>query len=45
VIELLRHFRSVSKVKKASETALSEVIGPAKAKIIIKHYQQTTNEN
>ena len=45
VIELLRHFRSVSKVKKASETALSEVIGPAKANIIIKHYQQTTNEN
>ena len=45
VIELLRHFRSVSKVKKASAAALSEVIGPAKAKIIINHYQQSANEN
>ena len=41
VIELLTHFRSVSKVKTASEKNLSEVIGPAKAKIIYNHYQQT----
>ncbi len=41
VVELLRHFRSVSKVKAASEKALTEVIGPAKAKIIYEHYQKT----
>tara|TARA_R110002051_G_scaffold3292_12_gene17930 strand:- start:327 stop:2123 length:1797 start_codon:yes stop_codon:yes gene_type:complete len=40
VIELLTQFRSVSKVKEASEKALSEVIGPAKARIIYNHYQQ-----
>jgi len=40
VIELLTQFRSVSKVKEASEKALAEVIGPAKARIIYNHYQQ-----
>lgn len=40
VIELLTQFRSVSKVKEASEKALADVIGPAKARIIYNHYQQ-----
>ena len=40
VVDLLRHFRSVSKVKAAKEEALAEVIGPAKAKIIYTHYHQ-----
>ena len=40
VVDLLRHFRSVSKVKAATEKALAEVIGPAKAKIIYTHYHQ-----
>ncbi|MGO4913467.1 excinuclease ABC subunit UvrC [Leeuwenhoekiella sp. W20_SRS_FM14] len=41
VIELLTHFRSVTKVKEASEKNLAEVIGPSKARIIYNHYQQT----
>lgn len=38
VVELLRQFRSVSRIKKETETNLAEVIGPAKAKIIYSHY-------
>jgi len=41
VVELLRHFRSVSRIKKENEKILAEVIGPAKAKIIYKHYHET----
>ncbi|MGB5942131.1 MAG: excinuclease ABC subunit UvrC [Leeuwenhoekiella sp.] len=40
IVELLRHFRSVSKIKKASEENLAEVIGPAKAKIIHTFYHK-----
>ena len=40
VIELLKNFRSVSKVKEASEKNLIEVIGPAKARIILDHYKK-----
>ncbi|MEH6408164.1 MAG: helix-hairpin-helix domain-containing protein, partial [Leeuwenhoekiella sp.] len=39
VVELLKHFRSVSRVKEASEKTLAEVVGPAKAKIILNHYK------
>lgn len=38
VVELLKHFRSVTRIKEESEEKLAEVIGPAKAKIIHGHY-------
>ncbi|HEA30084.1 MAG TPA: excinuclease ABC subunit UvrC [Leeuwenhoekiella sp.] len=41
VVELLRHFRSVTRIKKENENTIAEVIGPAKAKIIYKHYHDT----
>ncbi|WGK65987.1 excinuclease ABC subunit UvrC [Croceiramulus getboli] len=40
VIELLQQFRSVKRVTEASLERLTEVIGPAKAKLIHDHYQQ-----
>jgi excinuclease ABC subunit C len=36
--ELLRHFRSVRKVKEASPEALSELLGPAKAAKVWAHF-------
>lgn len=38
--KLLSHFKSVKKVKEATETELMEVVGPSKAKIVFNHYQQ-----
>ena len=38
IIDLLTHFRAVSKVKEASKKELTEVIGPSKAQIIYTHY-------
>ncbi len=38
VISLLKHYRSVSKIKVASKKSLTEVIGQAKATIIYNHY-------
>ncbi|MBE16910.1 MAG: excinuclease ABC subunit UvrC [Dokdonia sp.] len=38
IIALLKHFRSVSKVKKASKVNLAEVVGPSKAAIVYNHY-------
>lgn len=38
VIELLKHFRSVERVKQTSKSKLSEVVGPSKAQIIYDHY-------
>jgi len=38
IVDLLKHYRSVSKVKAASKKSLTEVIGPAKATIIYNHY-------
>ncbi|MDE0598587.1 MAG: excinuclease ABC subunit UvrC [Dokdonia donghaensis] len=38
IVDLLKHYRSVSKVKTASKKSLTEVIGPAKATIIYNHY-------
>ncbi|HEY9184996.1 MAG TPA: excinuclease ABC subunit UvrC [Salegentibacter sp.] len=41
VVELLKHFRSVKRIKEASQKELSEVIGNAKATIIYQHYHST----
>jgi excinuclease ABC subunit C len=38
--DLLSHFRSVANVKKASESALVELIGLKKAKLILAHFRQ-----
>lgn len=38
--KLLSHFKSVKKVKEASEVELTEIIGKAKAKTIIDYYKQ-----
>ena len=42
VIVLLKHFRSVARIKEASETSLSEVVGKAKATIIFNHYHSNS---
>jgi excinuclease ABC subunit C len=39
-VELLQHFRSLSKVKTASLKELEEVIGVSKAKLIYTHYHK-----
>ncbi|MGM0933814.1 MAG: excinuclease ABC subunit UvrC [Bacteroidota bacterium] len=41
VVELLKHFRSVKRIKEASQKDLSEVIGNAKAAIIYQHYHSS----
>ncbi|MGY5850676.1 excinuclease ABC subunit UvrC [Salegentibacter sp. F14] len=41
VVELLKHFRSVKRIKEASQKDLGEVIGQAKAKIIHQYYHPT----
>ncbi len=38
VIELLKHFRSLKRIKEVSKKDLEEVIGASKAKIIYNHY-------
>lgn len=38
--KLLSHFKSVKKVKEATEEGLTDIIGKAKAKIIIDYYKQ-----
>lgn len=38
VVELLKHFRSVARIKEEDENKLAEVIGRAKAKIVYTHY-------
>ena len=40
VVELLKQFRSVKRIKEASEKELAEVIGVSKAGIIFNHYQE-----
>lgn len=35
---LLTHFRSIKKVKEASEASLAEVLGPAKAKLVFRYF-------
>ena len=39
VVELLKHFRSVKRVKEATPEQLTEVVGPSKASIISKFYE------
>ncbi|MFD0931978.1 excinuclease ABC subunit UvrC [Psychroflexus salinarum] len=43
-IELLQHFRSITKVKKASLKDLEEVIGTSKANLIYTHYHNNLDE-
>jgi excinuclease ABC subunit C len=38
--ELLRHFRSVKKIAVTSEAELSELIGPAKAKLVSAYFSK-----
>ncbi len=38
--ELLRKFKSVKRVKEADETELAELIGPAKAKTMVRHFSK-----
>lgn len=38
--KLLQHFKSVKKVAEASEHALTEVVGLAKARLVIAHFKQ-----
>ena len=38
IVDLLKHFRSVSKVKEADKKSLTEVVGQAKATILYNHY-------
>jgi len=40
ILTLLQHFRSVKKIKEASESELAEIVGKHKAKIIIEYYQK-----
>ena len=40
VIELLKHFRSVSRVKKATKNELTEVVGASRAQKIIDYYKK-----
>lgn len=42
VVELLKNFRSLKRVKEASEESLTGVIGKAKAAIIYNHYHPKT---
>ena len=37
-VELLKHFRSISNIKKASKKSLAEIIGNAKAQLIYNYY-------
>jgi excinuclease ABC subunit C len=37
--DLMRHFKTVSKIKSCSEKELAEIIGLAKAKILIAHFK------
>lgn len=44
-IDLLRHFRSLSKIKTASKDNLAAVVGESRAQKILEFYQETTHEN
>lgn len=43
--ELLRHFKSVKRIKEASIEDLTNVVGPSKAKIIKEHYAISNTES
>lgn len=40
-VELLKHFRSISNIKKASKKDIIEIIGNAKAQLIYNHYHNS----
>lgn len=40
--ELLKHFKSIKRIKEAFETDLSKIVGPAKAKILIEAFKKTS---
>ena len=41
VVELLKHYRSLKRVKEASQENLSSVVGKSKAAIIYRHYHHS----
>lgn len=40
--ELLKHFKSIKRIKEASETDISKIVGPTKAKILIEAFKKTS---
>ena len=44
VVELLKSFRSLKRVKEASEKSLADVVGSAKAKIVYDYYHSESSE-
>lgn len=43
-VELLKHFRSMSKIKSASREELEQVVGVAKASLVFQHYLESEEE-
>jgi excinuclease ABC subunit C len=43
--KLLSHFKSVKRVKEATEEELTEVIGKAKAKLVVGFYKKDISES
>ncbi len=41
--ELLRHFKSVKRIKEAGQEELAEIIGKSKSELVIAHFTQKTN--
>ncbi len=44
VVELLKSFRSLKRVKEASEKSLADVVGSAKAKIVYDYYHSESSD-
>ncbi|MBK7127754.1 MAG: excinuclease ABC subunit UvrC [Crocinitomicaceae bacterium] len=40
--ELLRHFKSIKRIRGANENELTEIIGQAKAKLVIQYFQNSS---
>lgn len=43
-VELLKHFRSMSKIKSATREELEQVVGVAKASLVFQHYLESEEE-
>jgi excinuclease ABC subunit C len=43
--ELLRHFKSVRRIREAMEEELSQIIGKSKAKVVYNHFHKSPVEN
>ena len=41
--ELLRHFKSVNRIKEAGPEELTEIIGKSKSELVIGHFKQKGN--